>query len=256
VKKTAEEATTSGRAAVAEVAATGGSRGSGAAGKRAASGKAAKVVPAKEAAVKEAAAKGRPAAKEAVTKGKPAAKGGATKSATAKTTPAKTAAAKAPEKAAKAAKAPAKAAKAPAKAAKAQPDKVAPGRLATRPDEDPWTDEELAEVRAELEGQARELRGEISDAEQMWAEQLRDSGEGAGDDQADAGTKTFEREHELSLASNTRELLAQVERALMRIDTGTYGICENCGNPIGKARLQAFPRATLCVSCKQREERR
>jgi len=47
-----------------------------------------------------------------------------------------------------------------------------------------------------------------------------------------------------------------VERALQRLDTGTYGTCENCGNPIGKARLQAFPRATLCVSCKQREERR
>jgi DnaK suppressor protein len=51
-------------------------------------------------------------------------------------------------------------------------------------------------------------------------------------------------------------LLSQVERALQRLDNGTYGICENCGNPIGKARLQAFPRATLCVTCKQREERR
>jgi RNA polymerase-binding protein DksA len=136
-----------------------------------------------------------------------------------------------------------------------------PGRTsaqtpATRADEDPWTAQELAEVRAALNGQAQELRGEIADAEQSWADQLRDSGEGAGDDQADAGTKTFEREHELSLASNTRELLAQVERALMRLDAGTYGTCENCGNPIGKARLQAFPRATLCVTCKQREERR
>ena len=84
----------------------------------------------------------------------------------------------------------------------------------------------------------------------------RDSGEGSGDDQADAGTKTFEREHEMSLAANSRDLLSQVERALQRLDNGSYGICENCGNPIGKARLQAFPRATLCVSCKQREERR
>ncbi|TAL16310.1 MAG: DNA-binding protein, partial [Frankiales bacterium] len=51
-------------------------------------------------------------------------------------------------------------------------------------------------------------------------------------------------------------LLLQVERALARLDEGTYGRCENCGNPIPKARLQAFPRATLCVACKQREERR
>jgi len=89
-----------------------------------------------------------------------------------------------------------------------------------------------------------------------WAALQRDSGEGSGDDQADAGTKTFEREHEMSLVANSRDLLSQVERALQRLDNGSYGICENCGNPIGKARLQAFPRATLCVSCKQREERR
>ena len=60
----------------------------------------------------------------------------------------------------------------------------------------------------------------------------------------------------MSLAANSRDLLSQVERALQRLDNGNYGICENCGNAIGKARLQAFPRATLCVSCKQREERR
>ncbi len=81
------------------------------------------------------------------------------------------------------------------------------------------------------------------------------SSEGSGDE-ADAGSKTFEREHEMSLANNSRDLLAQVERALGRLDAGTYGRCENCGNAIPKPRLQAFPRATLCVSCKQREERR
>ena len=78
----------------------------------------------------------------------------------------------------------------------------------------------------------------------------------AGDDQADVGAKTYEREHELALTHNARELLAQTEHALARIDEGTYGTCESCGEPIGKARLQAFPRAVLCVSCKQREERR
>jgi DnaK suppressor protein len=81
------------------------------------------------------------------------------------------------------------------------------------------------------------------------------SAEGSGDE-ADAGSKTFEREHELSLANNSRDLLLQVERALARLDQGTYGSCENCGNPIPKARLQAFPKMTLCVTCKQREERR
>ncbi len=85
---------------------------------------------------------------------------------------------------------------------------------------------------------------------------MRDSGDGAGDDQADAGAKTFEREQEISVANNSREMLEQTERALARIDDGTYGVCEICGNPIGKLRLQAFPRATLCVADKQRQERR
>jgi len=111
-------------------------------------------------------------------------------------------------------------------------------------------------VRAQLAEEATRLRTEIAAAEEGIADLLRDSGDGAGDDQADAGTKTFEREHEMSLTNNSRGLLLQAERALARIDDGTYGVCESCGQPIGKARLQAFPRATLCVSCKQKEERR
>ncbi|MHB2024294.1 MAG: TraR/DksA family transcriptional regulator [Mycobacteriales bacterium] len=124
------------------------------------------------------------------------------------------------------------------------------------PSEKAWTAKELADIRRALDAQAAELRAEIADADAAWAVLQRDTGEGAGDDQADAGTKTFEREHELSLANNSRDLLAQVERALQRLESGSYGVCENCGNPIGKGRLQAFPRATLCVTCKQREERR
>jgi DnaK suppressor protein len=58
------------------------------------------------------------------------------------------------------------------------------------------------------------------------------------------------------LAANQRELLLQTEKALERLNKGTYGLCESCGNPIGKGRLIAFPRATLCLECKQREERR
>jgi RNA polymerase-binding protein DksA len=125
-----------------------------------------------------------------------------------------------------------------------------------REDESPWTSAELAQVRAALEGHVQRLGGEISQAESGLADLLRDSGDGAGDDQADAGAKTFEREQEISLANNSREMLLQSERALARIADGTYGVCESCGNPIGKLRLQVFPRATLCMTCKQRQERR
>ena len=85
---------------------------------------------------------------------------------------------------------------------------------------------------------------------------MRDAGDGAGNDQADVGSATFERDHELSLANNARDMLTQTEHALERIDDGTYGRCESCGEAIGKNRLMAFPRATLCLACKQREERR
>ncbi|MFD8124421.1 TraR/DksA family transcriptional regulator [Streptomyces albidoflavus] len=128
--------------------------------------------------------------------------------------------------------------------------------LAVRPGEDPWTEAEAEEARAGLRADAERIRTEIDASGQALAGLRRDSGGGAGDDEADTGTKNITREHELSLAANAREMLRQTEQALVRLDEGTYGTCENCGNAIGKARLQAFPRATLCVDCKQKQERR
>jgi RNA polymerase-binding protein DksA len=125
-----------------------------------------------------------------------------------------------------------------------------------KPGEDPWTAAEIADQRAELEGEVEHLKQEIHNAEQEIVGLFRDGSDGAGNDQADVGSTTLERYHELSLADNARDMLNQIEFALNRIDDGTYGVCENCGNAIGKGRLQAFPRATLCVSCKERQERR
>jgi RNA polymerase-binding protein DksA len=128
--------------------------------------------------------------------------------------------------------------------------------LPVRPGEDPWTEDELAEVRTQLESDLAELRAETDHASAAIAGLLGDAVTEAGDDEADASSKLFEREHELAISNNARELLSQTEHALARIATGTYGTCESCGNAIGKARLLAFPRATLCVTCKQRQERR
>ena len=128
--------------------------------------------------------------------------------------------------------------------------------LPVRPGERRWTEDELAKVRDKLAAEAKELRADIERAESDIASRLGDAVGDAGDDQADVGAKAYEREHELALTHNARELLAQTERAIGRIESGTYGVCESCGNAIGKARLQAFPRATLCVACKQRQERR
>ncbi|HET6698288.1 MAG TPA: TraR/DksA C4-type zinc finger protein [Nocardioidaceae bacterium] len=129
-------------------------------------------------------------------------------------------------------------------------------KLAVKADEAPWTTAELAEVRDELEQDRERLRSELNLAEEELHDLMRDAGDGAGNDQADVGSSTFERDHEMSLANNARHMLAQTERALGRIENGSYGVCESCGQPIGKMRVMAYPRATLCLPCKQREERR
>ncbi|WP_238698108.1 TraR/DksA C4-type zinc finger protein [Streptomyces sp. E5N91] len=139
---------------------------------------------------------------------------------------------------------------------KARGTAAVPGDLAVRPGEEPWTPQEVEEARGELQSEADRLRTEIDTSERSLQGMMRDSGDGAGDDEADTGSKNITREHELALAATAREVLSQTERALDRLDAGTYGLCENCGNPIGKARMQAFPRATLCVECKQKQERR
>ena len=116
---------------------------------------------------------------------------------------------------------------------------------------------DTAEIRGALRERHLELRTEydqtVADIAELQRDRLTDS---AGDDQADTGTKTFEREQEISLANNILERINQVERALERLDEGSYGWCERCGNAIPVERLAAFPSATLCVSCKQLEERR
>lgn len=142
------------------------------------------------------------------------------------------------------------------KAAPLKPIKIAPTPVVVAESEAGWTTAELKSVRSELAKELARLRTELIAVEIEMDELIRESGEGAGDDQADAGTKTFEREHEMSLVINARDMVLQTERALERIDEKTYGRCEECGNAIGKARLQVFPRATLCMACKQKEERR
>ncbi len=227
----------------------------------------AKKAPAKKAPAKAAApAKKAPAKKAPAKAAAPAKKAPAKAAAPAKKAPAKKAPAKA---AAPAKKAPAKAAapakKAPAKAAapakkapakKAPAKKAAPSALVVLEGEEAWTDDELAVVLDELQEQRRHSAEIVAHKEAEINGLLRDSGDGAGHDQADVGATSFERDHELRVLSNELDKLAQIDRALARIDDGSYGVCESCEHAIGKMRLMAFPRATLCMTCKQREERR
>jgi RNA polymerase-binding transcription factor DksA len=141
------------------------------------------------------------------------------------------------------------------KIASLKPIKAAPAPLVMS-DSENWTATELKSRRSELSKDLVRLKAELAAVEVEMDDLISASGVGAGDDLGDAGTKTFEREHEMSIVYNARDMVLQTERAIERIDNKTYGKCEECGNSIGKARLQVFPRATLCMVCKQKEERR
>ncbi len=142
------------------------------------------------------------------------------------------------------------------KSAGQAPAVVDAATVAVAAGEAPWTDAELVEQRAVLDAELGRIEEEVATLQSALSDVLRDGGDGAGDDQADTGAKAFERDQEMTLLANARDMLFQTRHALERIDSGSYGTCDNCGGPIGKARLQAFPRATLCVTCKQRQERR
>ncbi|MGH2795646.1 MAG: TraR/DksA family transcriptional regulator [Actinomycetota bacterium] len=139
-----------------------------------------------------------------------------------------------------------------APAAKPAPPKKRKGNAAG------LTPTELATIRQELYEHRDLYRRELDELEAGTFNQSQSdlSGEVSFDEEsADAGTFTFERERDLSLGNNIRDLLEKVTSALKRMDAGTYGECERCGRPIDKARLRALPYAVLCIDCKKAEER-
>ena len=129
------------------------------------------------------------------------------------------------------------------------PKKIRPAKLT--PDDLKRIKAQLEEERTDLERQLDELQGASFTGSQSDL-----TGEvGLDEDFADAGTATFDRERDLSIRNNIRDLIDQINRALSRIEEGGYGTCERCGNPIDASRLKALPHASLCLDCKRREER-
>ncbi|HYZ11518.1 MAG TPA: TraR/DksA C4-type zinc finger protein [Actinomycetota bacterium] len=122
----------------------------------------------------------------------------------------------------------------------------------------PFTAKELGELRKRLVDERDELRRQAEEIEESSFRnpQSELTGEVSFDEEyADAGTATFERERDLSLTNNIKDLSEKIERALERLEQGTYGLCERCGRPIEKARIKALPYATLCIKDKKAEER-
>jgi len=122
----------------------------------------------------------------------------------------------------------------------------------------PLSTKELQDLKERLVQERADLQEQYDEIEETTfsAAQSDLSGEmGFDEEYADAGTATFERERDLSLVNNLRDLMERIDKALARIDEGTYGLCARCGRPIEKARLKALPYANLCLQDKQAEER-
>ena len=105
-------------------------------------------------------------------------------------------------------------------------------------------------LRARLESERARLTKELeqSKASVTPAEERRE-GSPFGKREEEA-TETLELEKRLALERRIREQLAKVEHALAKLEKGTYGLCDNCGQPIDPARLEALPEASLCMKCK------
>jgi DnaK suppressor protein len=122
----------------------------------------------------------------------------------------------------------------------------------------PLTNKEIADLKQRLLDERRGLKEQYDELEEssFGANQSELTGEmGFDEEYADAGTATFERERDLSLVNNLRDLMDRIDKALAKINEGTYGLCDRCGKPIEKLRLKALPYANLCIKDKQAEER-
>ncbi|MCL4459646.1 MAG: TraR/DksA C4-type zinc finger protein [Chloroflexi bacterium] len=107
-----------------------------------------------------------------------------------------------------------------------------------------------------LETEQERLRREIAqlNVDEEMAASARGGHSAYGNHLADNATDTFEQEKTLSLQKHLRGLLEQVEHALNKWDKGTYGLCDDCGEPIDPQRLQALPYANLCIHCKTKQQ--
>jgi len=121
-----------------------------------------------------------------------------------------------------------------------------------------YTKKELGDLQKRLLEEKEQLKAQLATIEEAtFASSQSDvSGEVSFDDEnADAGTFTFERERDLSIENNVRDLLGKIDRALSRMDDGTYGTCSRCGKPIEKPRLRALPYVDLCIKDAQAQAR-
>ncbi len=115
-----------------------------------------------------------------------------------------------------------------------------------------FTPENLEEFRHILNEQLNDLVGDAKEVVQG----MHDSVDDTFADPGDRALLESNRNFDLRISDRERKLISKVQEALRRVDDGTFGLCEECNEYIGEARLRARPVTTLCIDCKEDEERR
>ena len=109
--------------------------------------------------------------------------------------------------------------------------------------------EQRAELIAERASYVEAAESLLQEAE-MLAEDMEPGDIQFDEESGEGDTLNVERERDLALSAQARAAVDEIDRALAKMDAGTYGVCERCGKDIPKARLKALPYASLCVACK------
>ncbi len=134
----------------------------------------------------------------------------------------------------------------------AQPDSKPKEKQRVQDDDSMWTGAELKAMRKVFEADLIERREDLELAQSVLTELIENTDDGAGAETADTGNMTLEREMQISKVELAQVKVEETQQALLRLDSKVFGLCEECGKPIGKLRLQeANPYATMCIRCKE-----
>jgi DnaK suppressor protein len=131
----------------------------------------------------------------------------------------------------------------------AKTTKVAPAEPGTKPAADKFLTDQRAELVAERASYVEAAQSLLQEAE-MLAEDMEPGDIQFDEESGEGDTLNVERERDLALSAQAMAAVDEIDRALAKMDAGTYGVCERCGKDIPKARLKALPYAALCVACK------
>jgi DnaK suppressor protein len=107
------------------------------------------------------------------------------------------------------------------------------------------------QIRARLEAEKKRIQDELAQLVSSHPADERREGSPFGKREEEA-TESMELEKRLALENRLKALLAEVERAIQKMDSGTYGVCDVCNVAIDPARMEALPQAILCMSCRQK----